>query len=187
MYTLTSMTKNKTVPKNKKYFEKIAFSFFTFAYAFMFVSFGYFYLNKPTKLSIPKDISINFVGVGDENDDTEATKINTFSSRSNPNVSDASLREKILKSVGRSETTINYLVIDANGKINSPELSILVGDTVSFLNSTNETVTINFGNFKLENIGSGQILSQDFFNISTYTYTVEPFNTKGTITVLTSL
>lgn len=187
MYTLTCMIKNKSIPKNKKYFEKIAFSFFTFAYGFMFISFGYFHLNKPTQLKTNKNVSVNIVGLDSENAFSQSNQNTIPINQANPNVSDIKLREQILKNANRSETILNYLVIDANGKINSPELTILVGDTVSFLNSANETVTINFGDFKLENIESGQTLSQEFFSISTYTYTVEPFNTTGTITVVNSL
>lgn len=181
------MTKIKPVNKNKNYFEKISFSFFTLAYSFMFLSFAYFFINKPESAINNKDVSINVVGTNLEKNSKKDEDVDIIKEPQNPNVFNEQGRLSILNNAGRKETVINYILIDSKGNINSPELTILVGDTVSFLNSSEQNININFGNWQLSNISVGNTLSQDFFKISTYTYKVEPFNTTGVINVVNKL
>lgn len=182
------MTKiNKLKKVEHHYFEKISYSFFIFAYSFMAVSMAY-HLYTFKKFNPSKDININVVESEVKNGQNISLqdKINQVYKDSNtnsPNVSDITSRNKILEMANRKSTNLHYLIVDKNGVLNIKKLNILVGDTVIFLNNSNDSITIKgigTTNFELQ---PGQNIAQDFFAVDTFKYSIDPFSLTGEITV----
>lgn len=188
MYTITSMTnKNKLKKVEHKYFEKISYSFFIFAYGFMAISMAY-HLYTFKKFNPTKDININVVESSKVEDSQKSVADNIIevykaSGTNSPNVSDIASRDKILKLANRESTNSYYLIVDQKGQINVDKLNILVGDTVIFLNNSLVQITIkNIGSsdFVLE---PGQNIAQDFYTVDTFKFTIEPFSLSGEVSV----